>query len=129
MVAVVMASKNCVNSLILSLILILVIQSDAARPRQLGNENGLLTKEEVTVVGKIEEGKPNTNNGEMKNLPPFPFPFPLPDMPFPQTLPYPQFPPLPFPPPFDIPNVPPFPNFPLPPFSFPPIPFLSPPPP
>ncbi|XWS20736.1 hypothetical protein CRYUN_Cryun31cG0128100 [Craigia yunnanensis] len=121
-----MACKNCGKLLLLSLILILVIQTDAARPRHLGNENGILSKEvELVVVGKEVEAK--TNFGGMKNLPPFPFP--LPDMPFAPPLPFPQFPPFPFPPPFDVSNVPPFPDFPLPPFTFPPILFLSPPPP
>ncbi|XVE91056.1 hypothetical protein DITRI_Ditri20bG0125600 [Diplodiscus trichospermus] len=129
---VVMASKNC-GKLFVHLILILmaVIQSDAARPRHLGNENGILSEKEkeVVAVGKQNEGK-TTDLGEMKNLPPFPYP--LPDMPFapplPLPFPFPDFPPFPFPPPLDIPNVPPFPDFPLPPFPFPPLPFLSSPP-
>ncbi|XP_022714637.1 vegetative cell wall protein gp1-like [Durio zibethinus] len=108
-----MASKTCGRVLFLGLVLIIVvIQGDAARPRQFGNG-----KVEVVVAKKQEA---NTNLGEMKNLPPFPFPFPFPSppyMPFAPPLPLPQFPPFPFP----TPSLPP-----LPPFRFPPFPdFLS----
>ncbi|GMI78605.1 hypothetical protein HRI_001529800 [Hibiscus trionum] len=130
-----MARKNSGSSLFFSLflILVLVVQSNAARrPRQLGDQNGMTSTEDKAVAGKKEEAK--SNYGEMKNLPPFPFPFP--DMPFSPPLQLPplpftpplQLPPLPFTPPFGVPSAPPFAGFPFPPFPFPPIPFLTPPP-
>ncbi|KAB2041004.1 hypothetical protein ERO13_D02G104800v2 [Gossypium hirsutum] len=110
-------SLNMFLSLIL--IFVLVVLSDAARPRQLGNENGIMSKEKV-ALGKEEEAKSNFR--EMKNLPPFPFPFP--DMPLVPPLQFPPFP-FPLPPPFEVPSVP---SFPLAPLTFPPIPYFSPPP-
>ncbi|KAB2093549.1 hypothetical protein ES319_A02G100900v1 [Gossypium barbadense] len=111
-----MVHKISLN-MFLSLILIfaLVVLSDAARPRHLGNENGIMSKEKM-ALGKEEEAKSNFR--EMKNLPPFP------DMPFAPPVQFPPFP-FPLPPPFEVPSVP---SFPFAPFTFPPIPYFSPPP-
>ncbi|XP_039015523.1 chitin-binding lectin 1-like [Hibiscus syriacus] len=120
-----MVRKNSGSSLFSTLVVVLVllVQSDAARPRQLGTTPPTEDRvaADMVVVGKEQEAK--SDYREMKNLPPFPFPFP--DMPFTPPL---QLPPLPFTPPFVVPNGPPFAGFPLPPFPFPPVPFLSPPP-
>ncbi|KAK8572663.1 hypothetical protein V6N13_048239 [Hibiscus sabdariffa] len=141
-----MARKNSTGSSLfftLFLILLLVVHSNAARPRQLGDQNvdveDKAAATEVVVVGKKEEAKPKSNYREKKNLPPFPFPFP--DMPFAPPLQLPplpltpplQLPPLPLTPPLQLPPLPftpPFGGFPLPPFPFPfpSIPLLSPPP-